>query len=70
MNENEPVARYLTVLKLGGGIREIGVRGIHQGSAIRRIPCLGDSSGCLMIVCATWKRIRRPPMGFTITLAA
>ena len=70
MNEYDPVTRYLTVYQLGGGIREIGVRGIHQGSAIRRIPCLGASSGYLMIVCKTWKRIRRPPMGLAIRLAA
>jgi len=34
------------------------------------LPALGASSGCLMMVYATWKRIRRPPMGLAIRLAA
>ena len=41
MTEDEQVAGYLTVCQLRGGIREIGVRGIHQVRAIRRVPRLG-----------------------------
>jgi hypothetical protein len=33
-------------------------------------PALGARRGCLIMVYATWKNIRRPPMGLAIKFAA